>query len=473
MTDEQKNILSDFKQKISSIKFDFGKIEEVDGNFEIKTDYALGKINFYALEVLIVEMSVTNLADDENKFYLHFELRDLNHAEELFAEMLQTIIELKDKQSLKILLSCTGGLTTGFFAEKLNESAKILELDYKFDAVPFHKLYEVARDYSIILLAPQISFQAKKIAEILHDQLVLKIPAKIFASYDIPEMLKFIRVEMENWKKTVEERIIAKVRKNIKNNAKILSVAIMPSNKENRIACRIYENGEKIFEETVIKCKLNLLNDLQDFFDTIGCRFKKFDAIGIATAGTIRGGFIEMKGKIPADINFKKFFEEKYKVPVTITNNLKAAALGFYVQQEKFKNILFVSRPYGFKCSGLGIVFDGKILDGAHNMAGEIRYTTESFVEKSDWETEPMTDLEKILNGVGFEIRAGISVIDPEVICLRSEMTPDLEQVKEKISEFIPKKYLPEFIRVRDEEMQEFVLLGEMILSLEELERRK
>ena len=71
------------------------------------------------------------------------------------------------------------------------------------------------------------------------------------------------------------------------------------------------------------------------------------------------------------------------------------------------------------------------------------------------------------------EIRAGIAVVDPEVICLRSEMTPNLEEVKNKVVEFIPKQYLPEFVRVRDKEMQEFVLLGQMILSLEELERRK
>ena len=95
-------ILSDFKQKILSKKFDEGKIFEVDDGIEIKTSYAVGKINFYELDVLIVEMSVVNLADDENKFYLHFELRDLNHAEELFEEMIQTLIDLKNKQSLKI-----------------------------------------------------------------------------------------------------------------------------------------------------------------------------------------------------------------------------------------------------------------------------------------------------------------------------------------------------------------------------------
>ena len=473
MNAEQEKILQSFKEKILSAKLDDAKISEVAGNFEIKTDYAIGKINFYALDVLIVEMSVTNLADDENKFYLHFELRDLNYAEELFAEMLATITDLKSKQTVKILLSCTGGLTTGFFAEKLNESAKILELDYKIDAVPFHKLYEVAQDYSVILLAPQIAYQMQKVSEILSESLVLKIPAKIFASYDSGEMLQFIRENLENYKKTAAERIIAKVKKGIITDAKILSIAILPSKKDNRIAYKIYKKGEIIFEETVIKKNLNLVSDLCDILDTVGCRCKKFKAVGIATAGAIHDGHLDIKEYISPEFNLKKFLEEKYKIPVTITNNLKAASLGFYVQQEKFENILFLSRPYGFRSGGIGMVLNGKVFDGAHNMAGEVRYAMQSFLSKEDWEKSFMVNPEKVLESLSVEIRIGISVVDPEVICLRSDMTPDLEEIKNKIAEIIPEKYLPEFVKFSAKDMQELALLGEMILSLEELERRK
>ena len=473
MTTEQEKILADFKQKILSAKLDDAKISEVAGNFEIKTAYAVGKINFYALDVLIVEMSVTNLADDENKFYLHFELRDLKYAEELFAEMLATITDLKSKQTVKILLSCTGGLTTGFFADKLNESAKILELDYKIDAVPFHKLYEVAQDYSVIFLAPQIAYQAQKVSEILSESLVLKIPAKIFASYDSGEMLQFIRENLENYKKTAAERIIAKVKKGIITDAKILSIAILPSKKDNRIAYKIYKKGEIIFEETVIKKNLNLVSDLCDILDTVGCRGKKFKAVGIATAGAIHDGHLDLKEHISPEFNLKKFLEEKYKIPVTITNNLKAASLGFYVQQEKFENILFLSRPYGFRSCGIGMVLNGKVFDGAHNMAGEVRYAMQSFLSKEDWEKNFMINPEKVLESLLVEIRIGISVVDPEVICLRSDMTPELEEIKNKVAEIIPEKYLPEFVKFSAKDMQELALLGEMILSLEELERRK
>lgn len=422
------------------------------------------------MQVTIVEMTVTNLADNENKFYLHFELREISYAEELFAEMLETITDLKHQQNLKILLSCTGGLTTGFFADKLNDAAKVLSLNYEFTAVPFQKLYEVAKNFSVILLAPQIAYQAKKAQDVLQNQLVLKIPPKVFASYDSGEMLQFIRAELGNWKKTAAERFIAKVRKGlIKSDAKILSVALMPAAKQSRIAYRIYENGEPIFEETVIKGRLNIVRDLQDIFDTVSSRFKNFDAAGIATAGTIRDGHLELSGFISQEINLQKLLEDKYKVPVTITNNLKAAALGYYVQQDKYENILFVSHPYGFRSGGLGMILNGKVFDGAHNMAGEIRYVMKSIIPKDDWNNFYITDLEKILDAVTFEIRTGISVIDPELICLRSPMTPDIEKIKDKLKEYIPAEYLPDFVYLRDEEMAEYVLLGQMILSLERL----
>ena len=466
-----KQIASDFKNWILAQKISDGKIEAAEDSIKISTSYAAGKINFYDLNVLIVEMAVTNLADGENKFYLHFELKDLAYAQELFGEMIDTLEDLKNQQKLKILLSCTGGLTTGFFADKLNDAAKILALDYEFAAVPFHKLYSVGFDYSVILLAPQIAYQASKAAEVLHNQLVLKIPPKVFASYDSAEMLKFIRAELDSWKKTAAERFIAKVRKGIKSDAKILSIAIMPSYGQSRIAYRIYEKGAPILDETVIKNKLNFVSDLRDILDTVSCRCKNFDAIGIATGGAIHDGHVDLKRFISPEINLKKLLEEKYGVPVTITNNLKSAALGYYVQQDKYENILFVSRPVGYRASGLGLVLNGKVFDGAHNMAGEIHYTTESFVPKEDWAPDYMTDLDKVLDGVAFEIRAGISVVDPDLICLRCAMTPDIEAIKAKLAEFIPKKYLPEFVYLRDEEMQEYVLLGQMILSLESLEK--
>ena len=472
---KNEKLVADYKAWILSQKIPDGKIVDAGDSIKISTSYAAGEVNFHDLDVFIIEMSLTNLADGENRFYLHFELKDLDYAEELFRQMIETLTELKSQQSVKILLSCTGGMTTSFFAEKLNEAVKLLSLDYEFAAVPFHKLYSVGSDYSVILLAPQIAYEFQKVSDILHDKLVLKIPPKVFASYDTGEMIKFINGELENFTKTVEQRAIAKVRAGlVTSDAKILSIAVMPFGRYTRIAYRIYEKGAPIFNETVIKGKLSIARDLQDILDTVSHRCKKFDTVGIAISGIASAGHLQFNFYGDVDLNLQEFLEEKYHVPVVITNNVNAAVLGYYAQQDKYENIMFFSRPRNFMASGIGLVINGRMIPGAHSIAGEVKFLTREFLTDEDmeiWEKYNGVDWSRVPEIVAREIRAGISIVDPELVCVRSEMTPYLSQIKERLEEFIPKEYLPEFVYVPDVQMAEYVLLGQMILSLEALEK--
>ena len=191
---ERKKLLDDFKSWILSQKIPSGKLKETDDSIEIATPSATGKINFYDLNFLIVEMSVKNLASGEDKFYLHFEFVDLNSAKENFVAMLRSLNDTNKQRSLKILFCCTGGLTTGFFADKLNEASTILARKFEFSAVPAMKVYEVGGDFDIIMIAPQIGYELKKISQQFPDTLVMKIPPKIFAAYDANELIKFF-----NW----------------------------------------------------------------------------------------------------------------------------------------------------------------------------------------------------------------------------------------------------------------------------------
>jgi len=125
--------------------------------------------------------------------------------------------------------------------------------------------------------------------------------------------------------------------------------------------------------------------------------------------------------------------------------------------------------------SGLGLVINGKMIQGAHGIAGEVKYLTREFLTEEDmeyWHKYQGVDWSKIPDIVAREIRAGISVVDPELICIRSEMTPFISKLKEKLMEYIPAENLPEFVYVPEIAMAEYVLLGQMILSLEALEER-
>jgi len=472
LQENAQKIWTEYKNWILSFNGDGIATQDEGEKITLNTPYAVGRVDVHDLGIVIVELSVTNLADDENKFYLHFELKDLDHAKELFTEMRETLLDLKDKQKLKILLCCTSGMTTGFFREKLNEAAELLSLDCEFNAVPFHKLYEVGFDYNIILLAPQIAYSYQEACQIFQDRLVLKIPPKFFAGYDTAGVLRFVREERENWSTTAEERAIAKALGEIKSDAKILSVVVMPFANQTRIAYRIYEKGEPVHAETVIKGKLRVAEDLQDILDTVTCRWKKFDAVGIAVPGIPKNGCLELDtNMIDPKLNLLKLLEDKYHVPIVITNNVNSAVLGYYAQQDKYKNILFLSHPRGYTIPGEGIVINGQLVQGAHNIAGEIKYLLYAAMPQDEWKKH-CADLDIVNFYISMSIRAGIAVIDPEVVVVRSEMLPDMEKLKQRlIDDYVREEHLPDFVHVCDTKMSEYALLGQMILTLEALEQ--
>lgn len=59
-----------------------------------------------------------NKRTDEMAFYLHFQFKTLNHAISLFEEMDQCIQKMVNQPICRLLLCCSGGMTTAFLQIK-------------------------------------------------------------------------------------------------------------------------------------------------------------------------------------------------------------------------------------------------------------------------------------------------------------------------------------------------------------------
>ncbi len=129
----------------------------------------------------IVEFHIQNKADDETTFFLHFHATDRNHATGLFAEMVDALMALEHQQTTEVLLCCTAGMTTSFFASKLNEVAQTLGLNWSFSAVSVDEVYEKGADKAAVLVAPQIGYEHARITQSLPDVPVLLIPTATFS----------------------------------------------------------------------------------------------------------------------------------------------------------------------------------------------------------------------------------------------------------------------------------------------------
>ena len=181
------------------------KVSEERNILKLRSVFAAGEINFVScMGYEIIEMKIVNSKNDKEVFYLHFELKEENEAHHFFREMENNFLELKDEQIEKVLLCCTGGLTTLYFATMLNEISSRFNGKRQFTSLPYGRLEECSGEYDVILLAPQIRNRLKETKEKYPGKLVSDIPVKIFARYDTFALLKMLDINKVSQKMYIE-----------------------------------------------------------------------------------------------------------------------------------------------------------------------------------------------------------------------------------------------------------------------------
>lgn len=447
---DEKYMSSVFKEWIKNHETkDYQIIENNQDCIELNTDYGKAEIHFTDVtEGTIVEFNIVSYKDQEVKFYLHFELNDEDYAHQLYDEMVETLIELKNKKTLKVLLSCSSGLTTSMFASNLNSVVEMLGEDYHFEAVAYTNIYEEVENYDVILIAPQIGYLLKRLKESLPDKLVLQIPTAIFAGYDAIGAIKFIQNEIDQFQKEKKEKQEIKCHCCKHYNRRILSIVLSANRAQTRIYYRIYDNNDIMDQQIIIKPTLNT-NDLYDVIDTVLLKVKHLDAIAIAIPGIIKENDHLRSSIDGKDIDLKNELEKKYHIDVVISNNANAAVVGFSLEHSEYKNIIFHSQPFGFGVGGQGILVNGQVVLGKEGIAGEIRFFLRRMqlsddCEKLAWHQTGVKEL------VIKSLLPVISIIGPEAIALFSPMTPDKEEIKEGLLSFIPQEFLPEIYIIKE-----------------------
>ena len=448
---DEKNInLQEYQEWILSHHNQGYEINIVDDTkYVIDTDAAITEIRFNSIdEFVVVEFEINSKKDEETKFYLHFELTEKEHSHEMYDEMIESLLALQSQKTLQVLLSCSAGLTTYMFAEKMNEASQNIGFNAHFEAVPYTSIYEVVEDYDIVLIAPQISYMYNRIRDSLPEKLVLRIPTNIFASYDAFNGIKFIQEEMAKFieekkqQNTEEECCCHKI-----CDSKILTIVIVQNQAQTRLYYRYFNGGNIIDSNMLIKPSTNYY-DLDNIIDTVLVKYKEIDLIGIATPGKITSDHHIIGVGIDEE-NIKERLENKYHIDVLLVNNTKTAVVGFGLAHNEYKNILFHSQPFGYGCGGQALLVNGQVVYGKEGISGEIRY----FLKRMQFSDE-IDDLawteQGVVELVTKSILPAICLFGPEAVAIRSPMTPDMEEIKKKLLSFVPEDSIPEFFHVKD-----------------------
>ena len=438
------------------------KLNEKDVNtITIDTKYGIGTIVFNDMN--IIEFSVLNRATDEILFYLHFQMKTIKHAIKLYNEMMECLKELVNQPTIRVLLCCSGGYTTSYFAMKIEEAAQVLNLNLEVRAVGYNKLYHEGENYDVILLAPQISYIYSKVKEIIKDKIILKIPTKVFASYDVGAILSIVLKETkEQVSKNVSENHPLPIKVKINKRIEMLSLSIYRNRDKVYIAYRLYDKHQNIIlNNEIIKVSISI-DDIYDVIDTILATHPEIVVIGISISSQVNRGYIVEKfiEGLSTD-NLRGLLIDKYKKNFIITNDANNASVGYYASQSETSSVAFVFQPTN-SVAGTGIIVDGSLIFGKNSIAGEVKYLP---MNLSDTMEKLSLTPEGTLELVSKTMLSIISVIGPEVIALYSDLITDVEEIKKVLLEYIPEQYIPRIVKVND--LKEYILLGQMIYCLQ------
>ena len=464
-----KQLISDYRDWILSHEDPLYNVIETHNShdsIEFITSYATAEVSFTEDIYEIVELRITDRIHEETKFYLHFEMNDLNHAKELFEEMLHCLYDMRNDTKTKVLLCCSSALTTSYFAEKLNEAAEAIGFDCSFSAVSYNNVFEKAYENDIVLLAPQVSYLYPRACEIMKDKTILKVPPAVYATYDASGIVTLVREALNKKRNSSYADFRPAVQTG--HDGKILVIVAITEFRRVRIIYRVYENDSILFENTIMKATY-AVRDLEDIADVITTKYGHIDMISICTPGVLYNGRLTFKMYGIYDEDVENLFADKYGVPCSFCNDANAMALGYYISQNKYQNITFYFHPHASRKSGVGNIINGKLHTGHSNIAGEMQYLADSLKfsakpEELVWTPEGAIEL------LSRYLIAIISCTDPEAIVISCDMIPDPEELKNSLSCTFREDFIPDLIKVDD--VMEYMFAGAIKIGYEQLQEQ-
>lgn len=388
----------------------------------LETKYGVANVIFYKFN--IIELNVISKIDQESCFFLHFQMNNINHAINLFYEMVECLKTLIKKPKIKILLCCSGGLTTTYFAYKIDEVIQLFALDYEIAATGYNELFKKGEQYDV-----------KEILNLVDQELIKKR------------------------NKNGQVQLLSIRNKTITFHRKILCISLFRNRNRIHIAYRLYQSqSDIIVNNETIKQRITI-QDIYDVIDTVLLNYPGIEVIGFSTPGIVNNGFATTASINGFDdMNYKKLFTSKYSQKFIITNDVNTAAIGYHATQNQYSSIVLLFQPMSTK-AGAGIIIDNKLINGKHNVAGEMKYLPVNLLEKGANVYKTPEDIIKIVKYISLSI---ISVIGPEAIVIFCSLLPNIEDLENELKTVLPQEYIPRLIKIDD--IQEYIFLGQTII---------
>lgn len=447
-------------------------VSQDGGGVLIEHEVVKGWVNFYDIDDnVIVELRLERVLDGEPAFFLHFELEDLVRAQQLFGEMADAIFDMTHREVRHVLLCCTCGVTTTFFANKLNEIAKTIGVDYDFSAVPIEMAKESGAEYAAVLLAPQVGHQRKAVVEALPGTPVIELPGKIFGAYDANAALRLV-IDALSGSRSAPEDVEMRVVREYDRTKRVLALSYVHREDEPTLSYRVLDHGTVALTGMLVRRNIDIrtLDDLAATLRVQGWKMEEFDAVGLAVPGIVDGAsVIEIRDGQEIRFDLGDRLEELWGTKVYIDYNASAAAVGCYVTQDAYENVAFHAQAIGRMDGEEGYVVGGKPMLGRKGRSGHLGSIAQGFrlsmdLEDAAWRVNGMREL------VGHYLSCLACTVAPDVVYVWCDLLPDMDELHEELAKTLPESAIPELVDVAD--FDESVLVGELALVLRRLAER-
>ena len=430
-----------------------------------KTDYvtetAAAHVEFFHLEYEIVSFTIDSPKSEEPLFFLHFELKDMDHARQLFNEMIQSLKQAHEKVTTKILLSCSSGFTTSFFADKLQTAAETVGLDYSFSAVSYTDLFEAAQDQDAVLLAPQIGYLLKKVQEIYPDKLVFQIPTNVFATYNASRMLDILKEELAKQEKDAE--VIEDIH-DPEWDSCIAILALLKRSGKYVIDYRCADQETALDRGSVVKETIDI-HDFEDALDVLFAKYPQIKGAAIVTPGTVTEGRLTLPQAKIYDYDIVGEFTKKYHRTFILCNDANAAAVGYYANHRECGNLLAYYHPAGNAAGGAGVVLNGNLHIGKNDIAGEV-VNYMKLLNFSEDRFDLARTPEGIIELVTKVVMPLICAIGPDTLAVYNDFITDTDELKQSIMKYLPERHIPEIRKMRSDLWELYYGAGVLIYNL-------
>lgn len=431
------------------------------GNLEIEFNEGFGMVNFYELEMNIIELRVMTIPDDDCAFFLHFEMADEEdylHAQELFYDMEKSMRNLKKNKTYHILLTCTSALTTSYFADLLNNAAEANALKYKFRAVSYDQIDEEGKNEDVILLAPQVHHERKKFQEYFPNKIIINIPATIFGKYNAGELIDIVKEEIKDQEKKANPRR-QRLQNYYETNKKILTVGYTydkDNGKDMRIIYRYYKDGQ--IECSSEKSAENVnAEDIVAVVEEMVQKYPEINVVGLSIPGAIEEGVVKLEGQPIHNQNIVQQVKDKCHKLTFAFNDANMIVTGLYWLETGYKSILCYYLPYHASIGEVGVIVNGHMIRGRKHVAGEMRFLQK--VLNLEHSAEELANTEEgNLELISKSLISMISTVGPQAIYVYSYKLKDMEKLKIEMAKTIDEEYIPDLVPLED--VDEYMLTG-------------